>query len=148
MTKVSWKAALFDKAIGDLWSAKQICDVRPDYALYHSQQAVEKTIKGAMNCYGLDTFAYMGDHDIIAPLQELLKVADLSESAQELCKKFEAISPSIRYSSMKSDPTVETARQYIADAESIMVEIAKLPSVQKYYREAKEVNDRILQGKA
>jgi HEPN domain-containing protein len=86
----------------------------------------------------------MGDHDIIAPLNELLKKVDISEEAQHICEKFENVSPSIRYSSMKADPTKETAQQYIKDAEKVIAEISKLPQVEKYYKEALEVNQKIL----
>lgn len=145
MTKVTWKATLFDKAIGDIYIAKLCVNARPDYALYHTQQAVEKMIKGAMNCYGLDTYAFMGDHDIIAPLDELLKKVEISQEIQALCEKFENISPSIRYSSMKSDPTKETAQKFIIDAEKVMKEISELPLVKDYYKEALEVNRKISQ---
>jgi HEPN domain-containing protein len=144
MTKVTWKATLFDKAIGDIYIAKSCVNIRPDYSLYHTQQAVEKMIKGAMNCYELETYAFMGDHDIIAPLDELLKKVEISEETQHLCEKFENVSPSIRYSSMKSDPTKETAQQYINDAEKIIAEISKLPQVERYYKEALEVNQKVL----
>jgi HEPN domain-containing protein len=61
MRQMTKKAELFDKAIGDLWTAKQIYKVRPDYAIYHCAQCLEKTLKGIMLCFDKD---YDHTHDL------------------------------------------------------------------------------------
>lgn len=141
MIEVSKKAVLFDKAIADFYIAESIYEYRPDFALYHLNQSVEKLIKGALRCYGNDT-EY--DHDIGKGMEELLKKVRLSVQLISNCKEIERYSSSLRYLNKTSDPTAEIAKVAIGKVRIIMTEIAHIPEVERYYNEALEVNLKML----
>ena len=73
---ISKNAELFFKALEDVWVAEQIWKVPPNNAVWHCHQAVEKTMKGFLRCFGED---YEYGHDLYELTEVIRPFFEISE---------------------------------------------------------------------
>ena len=141
--EISKNAVLFYKALQDKWCAEQTYIGSPSNAVWSCCQAVEKCMKGLLQCYGVDAG---GTHDLAILLELVENETELSSDSIGLIHDLARYDQRIRYKNLKSDPTVEDAKGVIADASEVLNEITQHPKCSSFAREAKEVYDKLLQA--
>jgi len=141
--EISKNAVLFYKALQDKWCAEQTYIGSPSNAVWSCCQAVEKCMKGLLQCYGVDAG---GTHDLGILLELVENETELSSESIGLIHDLARYDQRIRYKNLKSDPTVEDAKGVIADTSEVLNEITQHPKCTVFAREAKEVYDKLLQA--
>jgi len=136
-------AVLFYKALQDIWCADQTYIGSPGNAVWSCCQAVEKCMKGLLQCYGVDAGS---THDLSVLLELIENEAELSNSSVGLIHDLARYDQRIRYKNLKSDPTVEEAKDVIADANEVINEITQHPKCSTFANEAKEVYKKLLKA--
>lgn len=139
--ELSKNAELFYKALEDLWCAEKTYTGSPNNATWSCCQAVEKTMKGLLNCYGLND---ENTHDLNDLLEGIEKKHDLSEEAVRNIQSLAMYTQRLRYKNMKSDPTSEDAAINIKRTRQVMDEFADIGKCALEFQEAKEVHSKVL----
>jgi len=141
--EISKDAVLFYRALQDIWCAEKTFTGSPNNAVWSCCQAVEKSIKGLLQCYGIDAG---GTHDLSILLEDLEKETELSRQTVSVIHDLARYDQRLRYKNLKSDPTVEEAKTAVNDTKEVMNEIGKHPKCSTYMREANEVYDKQLKA--
>ena len=140
---ISKKAELFYKALEDVWSAEQLWTGSPNNALWHCTQAVEKTMKGFLNCLNTD---YDYGHELKDLLDAVFELISISPDTAEFINYLNRFGIGLRYKNMSTDPTVDDARIAISRTKVIIHEFGKHPGVSGAMKEAQEVHKKILKA--
>ena len=140
--EISKNAVLFYKALQDKWCAEQTYIGSPSNAVWSCCQAVEKSMKGLLQCYGVDAG---GTHDLSILLESIENETELSNKSVGLIHDLARYDQRIRYKNLKNDPTVEEAKGVIIDANEVINEIIQHPKCSAFASEAKEVYEKMLQ---
>jgi len=140
---VSKNTVLFYKALQDIWCAEQTYNGSPNNAVWSCCQAVEKTMKGLLQCYGGDAG---GTHDLSVLLDDVEKEIELSEQTVSHINDLSRYDQRLRYKNLKSDPTVEEAKLAIKNANEVMSEIGENQKCSAFMNEAKEVFGKLLKA--
>jgi len=141
--EISRNAVLFYKALQDKWCAEQIYIGSPSNAVWSCCQAVEKCMKGLLQCYGVDAGS---THDLSILLEFIENETGLSNNSIGLIHDLARYDQRIRYKNLKSDPTVEEAKGVLADANEVINEIIQHPKCSAFASEAKVVYEKLLQA--
>jgi HEPN domain-containing protein len=114
------------KAISDLRAAKHVMSAEPPFvedALFHSQQVVEKAVKGFLVWHGV---SFRKTHDLREISGALL---DIEPSLEPLLKKAALLTPFaavFRYPGDAGEPTVDEGNDAIDLAEQVLDAILAL----------------------
>ena len=138
---ISKDAVLFYKALQDIWCAEQTYVGSPSNAVWSCCQAVEKTMKGLLQCYGIDAGI---THDLGLLLEDLEKETELSKQAVSGIQDLARYDQRLRYKNLKSDPTVEEAKAVVGDTVGILRELGEHPKCVAFMNEAREVYSKLL----
>ena len=144
--EINKNAVLFYKALQDLWCAEQTYKGSPNNAVWSCCQAVEKYIKGLLQCYHASPENFVGIHDLSILLEELDKETELSPQTVGLIQNLARYDQRLRYKNLKGDPSVEEAKSVIADTKIIIREFDEHAKCSTFINEAKEVYDKLLKA--
>jgi HEPN domain-containing protein len=140
---ISSKATLFLRAYWDIWTAERIWFGDPNIAVWQCVLAVEKTMKGFLDCNNVH---YENVHELpelLENLEILHKPSDEFETSVIYLSRYKS---GLRYKNMKDDPAPEDARQAISHAKRVMDEIKNIPNVSQFLNEAHEVHIKSLKA--
>jgi len=143
---ISKNADYFYKALQDLWCAEQTYTGSPNNAVWSCCQAVEKYIKGLLQCYSVDPEFFVGTHDLIILLEELEKETELSFQTVGLIHNIARFDQRLRYKNLKDDPSVGEARAVITDTKIIIREFDEHTKCSAFISEAKDVYEKLLKA--
>jgi len=142
---ISKNAVLFYKALQDVWCAEQTYTGSPNNAVWSCCQAVEKAMKGLLQCYGIDSG---GTHDLGILLEGLKNETTISQETANNIQRLVRYDQRLRYKNLKSDPSIEDAKGVILIANEVISEISNDPACSAFFNEAKEVYDKLLKENA
>jgi len=137
------KSVLFFKASEDIWAAERLIIGSPNMAVWHCTQAVEKTLKGFLQCCNIP---FDGSHELEPLLGVVVSVLKLSDECKANILNINIYKSGLRYKNMTNDPSMEDARVVISRTKQIMQEFAANPNVSQYMSEAREVHAKILRA--
>jgi HEPN domain-containing protein len=141
--QINKNAVLFLKALEDVWVAEQIWKGSPNNAAWHCTQAVEKTLKGFLQCLNRD---FDHGHELTDLLDCVERVTDLPPEIAKHILYIDRFGVALRYKSMSSDPTTDEAHMAINRTKEIMQEFGNNPKVSNYMKEAIEVHAKLLKA--
>jgi len=139
---INKNAVLFYKALEDIWAAEQTYYGSPNISVYHCCQAVEKAMKGFMDCANTD-YSH-NSHNLLELLRKLEEGDLLDESLVALVNDMSMYDQNLRYKNMRNDPTVHDAKQAVLTSSSFVTEIGKHEKCSQFMNEAKEVHEKML----
>ena len=137
------KSVLFFKAYEDIWAAKRTLAGSPNIAVWHCAQAVEKTLKGVLQCLNMP---YDGSHELEPLLEDIVSTVTMSDECKANVLNINIYKSGLRYKNMANDPSPEDARAIISRAKQIMQELNANPKISQFMDEAKEVHAKILKA--
>jgi len=135
------KAVLFFKACEDIWAAEHTMVGSPNIAVWHCTQAVEKVLKGFLQC---NNISYDSSHELEPLLEEVVAIIKLSDACRENVLYIDRYKSGLRYKNMSNDPSLEDARVAILRTRQIMQEFNDNPKVAQFMNEAREVHLKVL----
>jgi len=141
--EISKNAVLFYKALQDIWCAEQTFIGSPNNAIWSCCQAVEKSMKGLLQCYGIDAGS---THDLGILLEDLQKETTISQETANNIQRLVRYDQRLRYKNLKDDPTVDEAKVVIKYSNEIMNEIGGNSKCSGFIDEAKEVYAKLLKA--
>jgi len=140
---ISKKAVLFLRAYWDVWTAERIWFGDPNNAVWQCVLAVEKTLKGFLDCSSV----YYGNvHELPELLENVETVHKLTDECEASVLFLSRYKSGLRYKSMKDDPAPEDARLAISHAKSVMDEFKSIRIVAQLMNEAHEVYTKMLKS--
>ena len=137
------KAELFYKAQEDIWLADYAWKGSPNLAVWLCTQAVEKTMKGYLFCFGKE---YGFDHNLNDLLDAINQLVKLPQEIKDHIAYLGFFQSKLRYRNMKTDPTVGDTKVAISRAKIVMEEFAKISDISSYVAEAREVHAKIMKS--
>jgi HEPN domain-containing protein len=137
------KSVLFFKAYEDIWAAERTLTGSPNIAVWHCAQAVEKTLKGVLQCLNMP---YDGSHELEPLLEDIVSTVTMSDECKANVLNINIYKSGLRYKNMANDPSPEDARAIISRAKQIMQELNANPKISQFMDEAKEVHAKILKA--
>lgn len=135
------KSVLFYKACEDIWAAEQVLAGSPNIAVWLCTQAVEKTLKGFLNC---NNVPYDSSHELEPLLEDVVSITKLSDECKKNVLNINIYKSGLRYKNMSNDPSPEDARLAISRTKHIMKEFNAHPKTSQFFNEAKEVHAKVL----
>ena len=141
--EISNKAVLFLRAYWDIWAAERIWFGDPNNAVWQCVQAVEKTMKGFLDC---NSIYYDNAHDLSELLENIEAVYKLTDECSKSIVFLSRYKSGLRYKNMKDDPTPEDVKLAISSTRNIMQEFNANPQISQFMDEAREVHTKILKA--
>ena len=138
---ISNNAVLFLRAYWDIWTAERIWFGDPNNAVWQCVLAVEKTMKGFLDC---QNYYYENEHELPLLLENVETVHKLTDECKKSIVFLSRYKNRLRYKNMKDDPTPEDAQLAISHAKTIMQEFNENPKISQFMDEAREVHLKIL----
>ena len=140
---VNKKAVLFLRAYWDIWTAGRIWFGDPNNAVWQCVLAVEKTLKGFLDCCSVQ---YGNVHELPELLENVETVHKPSDECEVSVLFLSRYKSGLRYKSMKDDPAPEDARLAISHARSVMDEFKSNNIVSQFMNEAHEMFTKVLKS--
>ena len=137
------KSVLFFKAYEDVWAAERLLVGSPNTAVWHCSQAVEKTLKGFLQCHNMP---YDSSHELEPLLEDVVSVVTLSDECRANVLNINIFKSGLRYKNMSSDPSHEDAKLVLARTKQIMQEFNASPKISPFMDEAREVHTKVLKA--
>ena len=137
------KSVLFFKAYEDIWAAERTLIGSPNIAVWHCAQAVEKILKGFLQCINI---SYDGSHELEPLLEDVVSVMALSDECKANVLNINIYKSGLRYKNMSNDPSQEDAIIIISRTKQIMQEFNTNPRISQFMDEAREVHTKILKA--
>ena len=137
------KSVLFFKAYEDIWAAERLIIGSQNIAVWHCTQAVEKTLKGFLQCYDR---IYDNSHELEPLLEDVISVVKLSDECKANVLNLNIYKSGLRYKNMSNDPSFEDAKLAVSRTKYIMQEFNTDPKTSQYMDEAREVHTKILKA--
>jgi HEPN domain-containing protein len=137
------KSVLFFKAYEDVWAAERVFVGSPNIAVWHCTQAVEKTLKGFLQCFHIP---YDSSHELEPLLEDVVSAMVMSDECKANVLNINIYKSGLRYKNMSSDPSPEDAKAIISRTNQIMQELNMNPKISQFMDEAREVHKKILKA--
>ena len=136
-------AVLFYKALEDIWCAERTYEGSPNNAVWSCCQAVEKIMKGFLQCFGEDC---RNTHDLNVILEYVEDKNKFQKDVLEAIHNLALYDQRLRYKNLRTDPTTQNALEAITDAKLILSAFSNHDKCSAPISEAQEVHTKMLRN--
>jgi len=141
-----YNTEMFVIALQDIHVAEECRYISPNISVYHSCQAVEKTLKGLLRCYGLTSIDIDNTHELDDLLSSVERFWMMPESVANDIDALNGYKQNLRYKIQKTDPTPGDADVVMNKAKCVMDAVSNHGKCALEYQEASDEYKKYLKS--